>query len=127
MLTQLDLKAIFLGLLTYLGAYFVLGVLVTQLWNMTGQVLPWGVMVIMWFLAMSLGGFVAGYRAGRMGWLHGLVVSIAGAMVLSFLLKWMSPDLIGQETLVAFLVMGGFLNAGSGWLGQLKKNVGAKE
>lgn len=123
MLTRLDIKALLFGVSAYAGTYVLLVLLISFVMNTASQAVPWTAVTIGFLFVMSIGGFVAGYKAGHSGWLHGIVVAMAGAVALSLGINLMMPGFLGRETFMAFLVMGGFLNAGSGWLGELKRNA----
>lgn len=123
MLTDIDPKAVALGTLVYVLA---IG-LVTGLLTLTANVTPGAfenlafrsVYWIVGVLMVSGGGFVAGYLAGRHGVLHGVVVAIAGALLVVGGLAIVMPEAADQGTFSGYLTTGLVLSGLAGGNGEL--------
>ena len=121
MLTRLNPKALIIGLIVYLAAYGIYAVAANIAMDSMPQMLFWILLTLGGLFAMSVGGFVAGLISGKYGWLHGLFIAISGAVVITIFIQFIAPGLIDQTAFIMFIVVGGFLNTGAGWLGQLKR------
>ena len=92
MLTQLQLKALLIGVFVYVVAvlgFSVLGTVGANIGPLSGLSqfpLFWVMFWVASTIALIAGGVAAGWVAGERGLLHGFVVGIIGAIVVGFVL-----------------------------------------
>lgn len=129
MLTKLQIRALLLGFLAYIGAFVIASVLLTVDANLrsgTGSSsgLFWLVFWLGGIFMFSAGGFVAGWIAGERGLLHGFVVGLLGALSIGGaieLLLFSSSFEIGVSVVIGYLLPSAVLTTMGGGIGELFK------
>jgi hypothetical protein len=122
-LTDLNLRALAIGVVTYVLAVIVVSEMLTLIANRSPSFLEsdffrslfWIVGTVM----LCVGGFLSGLLAGRRGILHGIVVALGGAL-LAALYFWLTfPGPADQTVLSGYLTTGVVLSGLAGGNGEL--------
>ena len=123
MLTDLNLRALAIGIVAYVIAVVAVSEVITLIANRGPSFFEsqlfrsayWIVGTVM----LCVGGFLSGLLAERRGILHGIVVALGGAL-LAFLYIWLTiPDGADQSTLSGYLTTGVVLSGLAGGNGEL--------
>ena len=125
MLTELNIKALLIGVFTYLAFVMLVSGTLTLMDNLIPSLFQstwfhsgfWIIGMVM----MSSGGFVSGFTAGRRGILHGVVVSIVGALIVVSVLSLITSGQVGGEVLKGYLTVGLVMSGMAGGIGELVK------
>ena len=123
MLTDLNPKALVVGLLAYVVAVFVVSETITVIANTRPSFLESelfrSVFWIVGTVMLCVGGFLSGLLAGRRGILHGIAVALGGALLAALYFWFTFPGPADQSTLTGYLTTGVVLSGLAGGNGEL--------
>lgn len=123
MFSELSPKALAAGVLSYVGAFLLLSVLMSSLANFFPDFAwsngYWTLLSLLGKVMLGIGGFVSGWVAGGKsalrGLLHGLVVSIFGAILIASITAVMLGE--GASFGLAYFIFGVPANCFGGLIG----------
>ena len=123
MLTKLNLKALLAGAVVYLLLFAVISGGITLAANIKPSLFEAKLFNSIYWIAgiimLSAGGFVSGFLAGQRGIMHGVVVAIAGAVIVTIVASLIFSGLNSADFLTGYLAIGIVLNSLAGGVGEL--------
>lgn len=129
MLTKLQIRALFLGILAYVGAFLAVSLLLTVSVNLgadqySASLLFWAIFWLLSAFMLGSGGYVAGWAAGERGLLHGFVVGLAGSIIVGGAIQFGFPSIFNDGSgspIIGYLMPSAVLTTMGGGIGELFK------